>query len=123
RMDEIKASPEAFLTFGLNTVIGQIEPHVSNSIVNFFSNKAIGVTTNVIGPRQERFIAGALIAGAVGWVPGSGRQSLGVCIFSFAGTLRVGFKVDAAVVPDVEKLVHAFDEDLDQLLAIAAKVD
>ena len=123
RMDAIKASPEAFITFGLNTVIGQIEPHISKSIVNFFSNKAIGVTTNVIGPRQERFIAGALIAGAVGWVPGSGRQSLGVCIFSFAGTLRVGFKVDAAVVPDVEKLVHAFDEDLDQLLAIAAKVD
>ena len=122
RMDAIKASPEAFFTFGLNTVIGQIEPHISNTITNFFSNKAIGVTTNVIGPLQERFIAGAPIAGAVGWVPGSGRQSLGVCIFSFAGAVRVGFKVDAHLVPDVEKLVQAFDEDLDQLLSIAATV-
>jgi len=53
-------------------------------------------------------------------VPGSGRQTLGVCIFSLAGRVRVGFKVDAAMVPDVEKLVQAFDEDLDQLLRIAA---
>ncbi len=121
RMDEIKASPEAFLTFGLNTMIGGIEPHVSNSIVNFFSNKAIGVTTNVIGPRQERYLAGVPITGAVGWVPGSGRQSLGVCIFSLAGSMRVGFKVDASLVPDIEKLVDAFDEELDQLLGIAAK--
>jgi len=120
RMDLIKVSPEAVITFGLNTLLGRIEPHVSNSIVNFFSDKAIGVTTNVIGPQQQRYVAGVPIAGAVGWVPGSGRQTLGVCIFSLAGTVRVGFKVDAALVPDVEKLVHAFDEDLDQLLHIAA---
>jgi WS/DGAT/MGAT family acyltransferase len=120
RMDLIKVSPEAVITFGLNSLIGRIEPHVSNSIVSFFSDKAIGVTTNVIGPRQQRYVAGVPIAGAVGWVPGSGRQTLGVCIFSLAGIVRVGFKVDAALVPDVEKLVHAFDEDLDRLLHIAA---
>jgi diacylglycerol O-acyltransferase len=120
RMDWIKVSPEALITFGLNELIGSIEPHVANSIVGFFSDKAIGVTTNVIGPQKLRYIAGVPIAGAVGWVPGSGRHSVGVCIFSMAGIVRVGFKVDAAMVPDVEKLVHAFDEDLDHLLRIAA---
>ena len=120
RMDWIKVSPEALITFGLNKVIGRMEPHLSNSIVNFFSNKAIGVTTNVVGPQSQRYVAGVPIAGAVSWVPGSGRQTLGVCIFSLAGSVRVGFKVDAAMVPDVEKLVQAFDEDLDQLLRIAA---
>ena len=120
RMDWIKVSPEAFLTFGLNRVIGRLEPRLSNSIVNFFSDKAIGVTTNVIGPQERRYVAGVAIAGSVGWVPGSGRQTLGVCIFSMAGIVRVGFKVDARLVPDVEKLVQAFDEDLDQLLRIAA---
>jgi len=120
RMDWIKVSPEALITFGLNELIGSIEPHLANSIVGFFSDKAIGVTTNVIGPQKQRYIAGVPIAGAVGWVPGSGRHTLGVCIFSLAGVVRVGFKVDAAMVPDVEKLVHAFDEDLDHLLRIAA---
>lgn len=123
RMDLIKISPEAVMTFGLTTLIGSIEPHLANSIVSFFANKAIGVTTNVIGPRQQRYVAGVPIAGSVGWVPGSGRQALGVCIFSLAGIVRVGFKVDAALVPDVEKLVHAFDEDLDHLLHIAARAD
>jgi hypothetical protein len=60
------------------------------------------------------------ITGVVSWVPGSGRQTLGCCIFSFAGVVRVGFKVDAATIPDAEKLVHAFDEDMDELLRIAA---
>src|SRR5665647_2869216 len=123
RMDWIKVSPEAIITFGLNRVIGSIEPHVANSIVGFFSDKAIGVTTNVVGPQSQRYVAGAPIAGAVAWVPGSGRHSLGVCIFSLAGVVRVGFKVDAGMVPDVEKLVHAFDEDLDQLLRIAANAE
>jgi WS/DGAT/MGAT family acyltransferase len=121
RMDAIKNSPEAVITFGLNSLIGRVEPHLSKSIVNFFSNKAIGVTTNVIGPRRQRFVAGVPIAGVVSWVPGSGRQTLGVCIFSIAGTVRVGFKVDAATLPDVEKLVHAFEEDMDQLLWIATR--
>jgi hypothetical protein len=35
----------------------------------------------------------------------------------------VGFKVDAGMVPDVEKLVQAFDEDLDQLLRVAAQAE
>ena len=121
RMDSIKISPEALITFGLNTLIGRIEPHVSKSIVNFLSDKAIGVTTNVMGPQHQRYLAGVPIAGVVSWVPGAGRQTLGVCIFSFAGTVRVGFKVDAALVPDPEKLVHAFDEDMDQLLWIAGR--
>ena len=120
RMDWIKASPEALITFGLNELIGTVESHVANSVVGFFSDKAIGVTTNVIGPQRQRYVAGVPIAGAVGWVPGSGRHSVGVCIFSLAGVVRVGFKVDAALVPDVEKLVHAFDEDLDHLLRLAA---
>lgn len=119
RMDEIKHSPETIITFGINQLIGRIEPHVEKYIVNFFSNKAIGVTTNVIGPRQPRYVAGVQIAGVVSWVPGSGRQTLGVCIFSFADTVRIGFKTDASVIPDAEKLVQAFDEEMDELLRIA----
>jgi diacylglycerol O-acyltransferase / wax synthase len=120
RMDFIKGSPEAYLTFTLNKVIGLLDRHLSTSITNFFSDKAIGVTTNVIGPQTQRYVAGVPISGAVSWVPGSGQQTLGVCIFSLAGTVRVGFKVDAATLPNPEKLVHAFDDDLDELLRVAA---
>jgi WS/DGAT/MGAT family acyltransferase len=121
RMDSIKGSPEAFLTFTLNKAIGLLDRHLSSPVINFFSDKAIGVTTNVIGPQTQRYLAGVPISGAVSWVPGSGRQTLGVCIFSLAGIVRVGFKVDVATLPNAEKLVHAFDEDMDELLRIAAR--
>jgi WS/DGAT/MGAT family acyltransferase len=119
RMDQIKHSPEAVLTFGLIQAIGRTNPEVERVLVDFFSNKAFGVTTNVMGPGEQRWMAGTPLAGVLGWVPGSGHHSLGICILTYNRTLRVGFKADAAVVPDPEKLVEAFDESLEDLLDLA----
>ena len=121
RMDRIKESPEALITFGLINAIGLTHPRIEDLLVDFFSSKAIGVTTNVMGPLQDRYLAGSRIAGVLGWVPGSGRQTVGVCIFSYNQTVRVGFKVDATVVPDADRLVDAFDAELDELVAIATR--
>jgi hypothetical protein len=122
RMDSIKRSPEAMLTFGLINAIGRTSPGVARLVVDFFAAKAIGVTTNVAGPLAARYLAGSRIAGVLAWVPGSGRQTVGVCIFSYEGAVRVGFKVDAGVVPDPEKLVQAFDDEMDLLLRLAQAV-
>ena len=115
RMDSIKSSPEALMTFGLINAIGFTHPRVETQLVNFFSNKAIGVTTNVMGPMTGRYVAGARIAGILGWVPGSGRQTLGVCIFSYNRAVRVGFKADSLVVAKPELLVESFEQELDDL--------
>lgn len=93
-------------------------PQGGGPAVDFFSSKAIGVTTNVMGPLQDRYLAGSRIAGVLGRVPGSGHQTVGV-YFSYNQTVRVGFKVDATVVPDADRLVDAFDAELDDLLAIS----
>lgn len=119
RMDAIKSSPEAMITYGIITAIGMTQRVVEDLMVAFFSSKAIGVTTNVKGPRTTRYVAGSRITGALGWVPGSGNQTLGVCIFSYDDTVRVGFKSDATVLPDPELLVAAFDAGLDELAAAA----
>ncbi len=119
RMDSIKRSPEATLTFGLINAIGRTSPDIAHLIVDFFAAKAIGVTTNVAGPLAARYLAGSRISGVLAWVPGSGQQTVGVCIFSYEGAVRVGFKVDAGVVPDPEKLVQAFDDEMDLLLRLA----
>jgi len=119
RMDSIKGSPEAMLTFGIINALGRTNRDLARLVVDFFAAKAIGVTTNVAGPRTARYLAGTKIAGVLGWVPGSGQQTVGVCIFSYDGTVRVGFKVDAAVVSDPQSLVHAFEAELDTLLRIA----
>lgn len=122
RMDQIKHSPEAIITFGLITAIGRTAKEVERVLVNFFADKAIGVTTNVAGPTSPRYLAGAKIAGVLAWVPSSGRQTVGVCIFTYNDTVRVGFKVDARTVPEPEKLVHAFDQEVDLLARMAQVV-
>jgi WS/DGAT/MGAT family acyltransferase len=122
RMDSIKHSPEALLTFGLITAIGHTNTSVAKQVIDFFAAKAIGVTTNVAGPMTGRYLAGTRLTSILGWVPGSGAQALGVCIISYDGVVRVGFKADATVVTDPEKLVHAFDDEMDTLVRLAAAV-
>jgi hypothetical protein len=61
RMDVIKYGPEALLTFGLSHAIGamgSVTETLSRRMTQFFSNKAIGVTTNVPGPTEVRYFAG-----------------------------------------------------------------
>jgi WS/DGAT/MGAT family acyltransferase len=122
RMDAIKRSPEAVLTFALINAIGHLNTHIARQVIDFFASKAIGVTTNVVGPTTSRYLAGARISGILGWVPVSRRQTLGVCIFSYNGVVRVGFKVDAGVITEPELLVQALDVQMDTLVRLAAAV-
>lgn len=119
RMDAIKSSPEAVLTFGIIGTSGALHPQVARFIVDFFSHKGIGVTTNVPGPREERYFAGREVKGVLGWAPGAGRQGLMACILSYNGDVRVGFKADRLVVPDPEGLVPAYHEEMEALLSLA----
>lgn len=118
QMDDIKGSPEALITFGLIHAIGLTGRRLSRTLVRFFAAKAAGVTTNVPGPREDRYLAGSRITGLLGWVPGSGDQTVGTCIFSYAGTVRVGFKTDADAVPDPGRLLDGFLAELDDLFAV-----
>ena len=115
RMDAIKASPEPAITFSLIQAIGLLGTRLNRSLVTFFAGKVTGVTTNVPGPREARYLAGTRISGLLGWVPGSGDQTLGTCIFTYAGTVRIGFKTDTAVIPDPEQILAAFHAEIEAL--------
>ena len=119
RMDAIKSSPEAVLTLGMIQGIGRTGPRLERLVVDFFANKATGVTTNVPGPRSVRYLAGTRISGMLGWAPESGNQALGTAIFSYAGSVFVGFKVDTAIVTDPEELLAAFVAEVDVLCRLA----
>lgn len=112
RMEQIKHSPEVLITTAVAEGIGHLHTPIDKPLVDFFAGKAIGVTTNVAGPREPRYLAGVELSGILGWVPGSGGQTLGVSIFSYADTVRIGFKVDAATVPQPEQLIAFFDAEL-----------
>jgi hypothetical protein len=118
-MTAIKESPEAWLTFGIIRGIGRTGPTLERYLVDFFANKATGVTTNVPGPSSPCYLAGQRIVAMMGWAPESGRQTLGTCIFSYDGRLHVGFKVDTDTIADPEQLVRAFDAELEALCRLA----
>lgn len=115
RMDWLKHSPEATITFQLIQGIGRTSADIERLLVDFFANKALGVTTNVPGPTTLRYFAGIPITGMLGWVPGSARQTVGVCILTYADTVRVGFLADADRVRDPEQLVTALGLEIEAL--------
>ena len=121
RMEVIKAGPEALITFGLQSALGLVgtfTSRVSRKAQEYFADKAIGVTTNVAGPDHPRYFAGQEMVGILGWVPGASNQALGVCIFSYNNEIRVGFKTDTRVVPDITNLVAAYSAEMAELLAL-----
>lgn len=120
RMDWLKASPEAALTLGLMAVMGRTTRSLERYVVDFFADKAIGVTTHVAGPTAVRTLAGVPMSSVLGWVPGSGKHTVGVCIYTYAGNVRVGFMADAGVVPDPGGLLRAFEVEVAGLVALGA---
>jgi WS/DGAT/MGAT family acyltransferase len=119
RMDAIKASPEAVITSWMIRGIGRTGSGVERYLVDFFANKATGVTTNVPGPGEPRYLAGIQIRSMLGWAPESGNQTLGTCIFSYNGSVHVGFKVDGATIGSPRELVRAFEDEVGALLRLA----
>ena len=107
-------------TFGLINAIGRTNPDIAQLLVDFFAAKAIGVTTNVAGPLAARYLAGSRDHRRPRLGARLRTADASACASSATtGRYGSGFKVDAGVVPDAEKLVHAFDDEMDELLRLA----
>lgn len=95
--------------------VGASPQLVEDLILDYFAKRVSLVMTNVPGPERTLYLAGREIAGVMFWVPQSGRVGLGISIFSYAGSLRIGVASDAHLVPDPELLVEKFHDELDSL--------
>ncbi len=115
RMDALKRSPEAALTFGMLGMVGLAPTAVERAVVDVLAAKGTLIMTNVPGPRHPVYLAGTKVAGLMFWVPQTGKVGLGVSIFSYAGQVTVGVSVDAGLVPDPHRLVSAFQDELKAL--------
>ncbi|VVJ21764.1 Uncharacterised protein [Amycolatopsis camponoti] len=105
RIARIRDSYEPVLTFGMQYAIAQSPAPLGMAMSRFFAGKAVGVLTNVPGPRAPMTLAGAPVEGIIGWAPCSGRQAITICIFSYAGQVRFGFGTDRKLIPDPAALV------------------
>jgi diacylglycerol O-acyltransferase / wax synthase len=114
-MDAIKRSREPAVAYGILSMIGVTPSQVEARLVNMFADKTSLVLTNVPGPRNPVYVAGAKVAGVLPWAPCSGSLGMTVTIFSYAGGIRVGFMTDARRVPDPETLARGFEREFHEL--------
>ncbi|HZX43609.1 MAG TPA: wax ester/triacylglycerol synthase family O-acyltransferase [Myxococcaceae bacterium] len=115
RMRALKASPGAAATFALLWLLGRMPRPLFDAVIHLFATKATAVVTNVVGPREPLSMLGARLRQAMFWVPCAGHLGLGVSLLSYAGNVWVGVHSDVGLVPDPERIIGAFEEELDAL--------
>ena len=120
RMDRIKRSEEPIITFGVQRGISVAPRPLSTALTDFFANKAVGVLTNVPGPRAPLTFAGVGVHQVIGFAPSSGDQPMTCTVFSYAGTVTIGFATDAALVPDPRELVDGTVAELRSLVDMSS---
>jgi diacylglycerol O-acyltransferase / wax synthase len=116
RMDELKRSPQAGVAFSILQLLGMAKSELLALGVDLFGSKATLVMTNVPGPQKRLYMAGSRIQNIMFWVPQSAHLGMGISIFSYAGEVRLGLAVDAALAPDPETLVEHFHGEIEVLL-------
>ncbi len=117
RMQRIKNSDEAVLTFGLQRMVSMSPGQIAFFLTNFFANKAVGVLTNVPGPTGLLRYAGVDVEQVVGFAPCSGDQPMTATIFSYNGAVTLGFATDAGLLPHPEILLEYVMAELDAMRA------
>ena len=115
RMNRIKNSAEPAVLYGVQRAIAETPAALSVRITNYVADKAVGILTNVPGPRAPMALAGTEVRGILGWVPTSGNQPVGLCIFSYNGAVNIGIVSDAALLPDPDLLGQHIEQAVHRL--------
>jgi len=121
RTTRLKHSAEPAVAFGVQRAVAESPPAVARRLTEYFAGKTVGQLSNVPGPRVGLTMAGAPVRSILGWVPTSGDQPLGICLFSYNGTVNVGVATDSRMIPDplhlaelVERHLHTLIEPADE---------
>ncbi len=115
RMNRIKNSAEPMMLYGVQRMVAETPAAISVRLTNFVANKTVGQITNVPGPRVPMALAGTEVTGILGWVPCSGNQPLGLCIFSYNGVVNIGIASDAGLIPDPGRLAELIEQAIHEL--------
>ncbi len=115
RMDDLKNSPEAFVSFLVLKSMGAAPKEIEDLVINIIGTKTSLVLTNVPGPKHPIYLAGTQVENIMFWVPQAGRVGLGVSVISYNNKVRIGVATDEKIIPDPEKIVAAFELELQQM--------
>ena len=112
-MTRVQYSFEPHATYAAIVGSAAVPSGLTNSLVDVVANKSIGQLTSVPGPSGPVTFGGVPVGGLLGWVPMTGDQSLGVCIYSYNGQVSVGIATDAGLVPEPGILARMIGEQFE----------
>ncbi len=112
RMNAIKATPEASVSFAILAAAGLASIEIERIVVDLFSRKGSLLVTNVPGPPVPLQIVGKTLERMMVWAPTSGHIGVGISLLSYAGNVNLGIAADAALVPEPAQLVEAYEHEM-----------
>ena len=116
RMEALKRSYQPVIAFALLGLAGFLPRAAQQEMLDVLANKATAVMTNVPGPQEPLYLAGARVGQIMFWVPQSGDIGMGVSILSYNGGVQFGLITDAGRVPDPERVISGFRPEFERLL-------
>jgi WS/DGAT/MGAT family acyltransferase len=117
-MDALKGSFQPVLALGLLAAMGSGPKALQEILLQALARNATGVMTNVPGPQEPLYLAGAPIDSLMFWVPQSGDIGMGVSIISYNGSVQFGLITDRGLCPDPEHVSNRFGAQFEQLALI-----
>jgi diacylglycerol O-acyltransferase / wax synthase len=116
RMDELKQGYTAVLSMGILGVVGFAPRGLQKQALDFLAKKATAVMTNVPGPQEPLYMAGAQIKRMLFWVPQSGNIGMGVSILSYAGGVQFGLITDKRLCEEPQRIIDRFEPEFEKLV-------
>ncbi len=115
-MNALKGSYQPILALGLLAAMGSGPKLLQDTLLSILARNATAVMTNVPGPQQALYMAGARIDKLMFWVPQSGDIGMGVSILSYDDAVQFGVATDRGLCPDPEKVIERFRAQFEQLV-------
>jgi WS/DGAT/MGAT family acyltransferase len=114
-MDELKNSPEASVVWAFLNALGKAPAGIQDALVETYCTRDTAVISNMAGPLETVYLAGAPLSTLVFWVPALGGVGLCLSIVSYAGQVWFGVGTEQCLVPDPEEIIAGFRAEFEML--------
>lgn len=115
-MLRLKRSSQALVALWLLTAMGLLPGVVEERAIELFTAKASVVVSNVPGPREPLYLAGARISQQFFWVPQAGAIGVGISLLTYGGRVHFGLIADRNLIPDPHDVARRFSDEFERLL-------
>ncbi len=115
-MERLKHSSQAVVALWLLTALGMVPGIIEDRAIELFTSKASVVVSNVPGPRQPLYLAGARIEEQFFWVPQAGHIGVGISLLTYDDRVHFGVVADRNLIPAPREVARRFPQEFEKLL-------